>query len=262
MNFKINQQFLQLLFVFMAIFLIAISLLFVDADKNSLKFVQFFSFIGTRITSPVRQIVRCDKLAQKNQILAQKNRKLEGKIAKLNEVEKENKELKKELNVKATENKKKIKATIIGRSSNPSGHVALIDKGRNQGVNKGANVSLPGGILFGQVVTVFSNYSKVIPITNESLSVAAIEQENRVEGVLRGRGAQSKPVFDLMSPDKELKKGPILSSGLDQKFVPGLLIGEIIEIQFYPQESSKRGLLEPAFEFDRVKSVFILSPDV
>lgn len=262
MNFKANQQFFQLFFVFLVLLLVATSLLFVDADKNSPKFVQFFSFIGTRITRPVRQIVRCDKLVQKNQILARKNRKLEGKIAKLNEVKKENKELKEELNVKTTKNREKIKATIIGRSSNPGGQVALINKGRNQGVKKGANVSLPGGILFGQVVTVFSNYSKLIPITNESLSVAALEQESRVEGVLRGRGAQSKPVFDLMSPDKELKKGPILSSGLDQSFIPGLLIGEITEIQFYPQESSKRGVVEPGFEFDRVKSVLILNPDV
>lgn len=259
MNFKISQKNIQPTIIFMLIVLIGIPLFFTQIEDPTFAPVKFFNFIGTKITKPVADFLQCGVKIEENKRLRKKNRMLKSKLASMKKLKRENDKLKKELKVKATEEREKIIAEIIGRSADPRGRIALVNKGKSNGVEKGDNVTLAGGILFGQVVNTFEKYSKVVPITNESLSVAALQQENQIEGVLRGRGSILKPVFDLMSPDKELKKGSILTSGLDQKFIPGLLLGELIEIKFYPQESSKRGVLKVPYNFDQVKTVFIIS---
>lgn len=259
MKSKIDQETIQHFIVLTLLFLIGLSLFFANTDNETPLFFTPFSFIGNQITKPVYNFIQCGKKVETARKLTKENRELRARIAQLKELKKDNEKLKEELNIKSTEEKEKIVGTIIGRSADPNGPIALINKGTKDSVKKGDNVTLPGGIIFGKVVSVYPHHSKVIPITNRSLSVAALHQETRIEGVLKGRAAAKDPVFDLMSPEKELKKGTVLTSGLDQNFIPGLLIGELTELLFYPQESSKRGLVEPAFDFKKVEMVFIIS---
>lgn len=259
MSTKTKRELFQLGLIIVIIFLVGLSLFFSDLKSYDSKIVRFFGFIGTRITRPVYEFAQCGNKLASVKKLTQENRTLRGRIARLKELKKENESLKKELGVAATKGEEKIMAEIIGQSTDPRGPIVLINKGKKHGVKNGDNATLPGGILFGQVINTAPNYAKVIPVTNQSLSVAARHQESRVEGVLRGQGSSKKPVFDLMSSEKELKKGNVISSGRDQKFIPELLIGRIVEVQFYPQESSKRGKVEPAFELDQIESVFVIS---
>lgn len=258
MKLNSNKKFSRLILTLILVLAIGGALFFIDFQRPNTSFANFFSLIGKKITKPVANLAKYKITIEENKKLTKENQKLKAKLAQMGEIKRENEKLRKELNIKTTKDKEKIIANIIGRSSDPRGRVALVNKGENQGVKQGDIVTLAEGILFGKIVTTFKNYSKVAPITNASISVAARQQENRIEGVLRGRGSAKKPVFDLMSPDKELKKGPILTSGLDQKFLPGLLIGELSKIKFYPQESSKRGILEVPYTFNQVESVFII----
>lgn len=224
-------------------------------------FTPFFKgarLIGRKVVYPFKRLVAGQARFAEIEALRQENLALKNSLSDKIEIERENDFLRKALNIKAEQKSKKVLARVIGKRTNLKGAVYLINTGKKDGIKEGQTVVVPGGVLVGRVLGAYEDFAKVLPATNKASSIAVFTQASRVEGVLRGQGKGEKLVLDLISFEKEVAKENVITSGMDQIFVPGILIGKITKVEFLPQESSKQALVEPLFDNTLVEKVFVI----
>lgn len=224
----------------------------------SLPFLKAARFLAQKIVYPFQTIILKQNKSVEIQALKKENLALKGRLSELKEVKKENELLKNHLNVDSPPIPKKVLVHVIGKRADWKGTVYLINAGKKQGIKENQTVILPGGILVGRVLEAYEDFAKVLPVTNKASAIAVFTQDSRVEGILRGQGKQKKLVLDLISFHKEVAKENVITSGMDQIFVPGILIGKITKVEFLPQESSKQALVEPLYNDVLVEKVFVL----
>lgn len=156
----------------------------------------------------------------------------------------ENKELKKEINDlknstkidSLLSDKKVINASIIYRSA-PFWHDYItINKGKKDNIKKGYAVINNDGLV-GEIIKVYSNFSKVRLITNKSNNyISAKFSYNNKEyyGIIKNYDIKTNILYlenvigDL---DNKILGINIVTSGLSSDMPSGLLIGKIIDIK-------------------------------
>ena len=156
----------------------------------------------------------------------------------------ENKELKKEINDlknstkidSLLSDKKVINASIIYRSA-PFWHDYItINKGKKDNIKKGYAVINNDGLV-GEIIKVYSNFSKVRLITNKSNNyISAKFSYNNKEyyGIIKNYDIKTNILYlenvigDL---DNKILGINIVTSGLSSDMPSGLLIGQIIDIK-------------------------------
>lgn len=137
----------------------------------------------------------------------------------------ENLRLKQLLSLK--EHRKDIVAigTVISKGNSRFLKTLWIDKGQNQGVKKGYAAITPNGLI-GKVLSVQSDYSEILLITDPNFSVAVRIDRTQVEGVLSGRGDIC--ILKYVPLEEEILVGDrIVTSGLDGVFPEGILVGAV-----------------------------------
>lgn len=127
-------------------------------------------------------------------------------------------------------------ANVISKGSNKFLKTIWIDKGSNHGIRKGYPVVTPNGLV-GKVISVNSNYSEIILVTDPNFSVAVRIDRNRVEGILTGKG--NSCLLKYIPLEEEVLIGDrIITSGLDEIFPEGILVGAVKSI------NKKKGLFQ------------------
>ncbi len=196
-------------------------------------------------------------LKTKNKALTLELSELEQKNLQLHEQEFENKKLKKLLRMKRQIKIESIGAEVIGYAPSKWERAVIINRGSNDGVKIGSPVLTDEGIA-GQVVALSLNTSKVLLIIDRTSAVAVFLQKSRARGILEGGGKEFCYLkyivknFDIQIGDK------ILTSGLDNVFPKGFLIGYISDFQ-----PSTNGLFDivkaiPAIDFTKLEHVIVL----
>jgi len=206
--------------------------------------LRFFYFIFNKIYQFFKTILFIYKLNKENKHLFQENQKLLARNARLQEIERENKLLREQLNLEFKKNFKLVLASVIGQ-----GQSFLIDKDI---VNKPVIIS--SGILIGKT----EKHGKVKLTTNPQSKINAMIQETRVQGVVQGKHGLGL-IMTLVPNEKEIKKGQIvITSGFAQEFPPGLVIGQIIDIQNNDNQTSQQVLIKPYFNQQDLEKVFVI----
>lgn len=182
---------------------------------------------------------------------------LKYKLDVLREMELENQRLHKLLSLKQSLPLKLVPAKVIARSSENWSSAVIIDKGSRYGVKSGMPVITFAG-LAGRVVDVTASTSKVVLISDPSLSVAALVQRSRQEGVVCGTlGAGI--IMKYLSEDADIKAGDsIISSGLNKTYPKGLFIGEVIEVSRQFSGLSCYALVRPAVNLFNIEEVLVV----
>ena len=78
-----------------------------------------------------------------------------------------------------------VAAEVIGRDPSPWFRTIIVNKGKADGIRKGAPVLVPEGIV-GLVVEVAGNYSKVLLIIDQNSAVDGLIQRSRSRGIVEG----------------------------------------------------------------------------
>ncbi len=170
--------------------------------------------------------------------LRRENRKLLAELSVLKEVEKENKALRKAMELENLEEEERVLVEVFGRDL--SGYSLLIKHGNSE-VNENDPVITPEGVLIGSIREVYKDYSKVKLIIDPDNSFEVrIQNEDEPIGLLKGTGEETL-LLDLLPKDKEIKRGDSVIS-LSQKEMPkgGLFIGEVYEVEDDDIEAFKR----------------------
>lgn len=200
---------------------------------------------------------RIRALSERNLELSQKISNLEVDRSKILELEYENGLLKRELGlIKEDSAKELIPARIIGREPTSFLDYAIINRGEEDGVLKGAAV-LANGVFVGHISEVANRESKVILITSKDSLIQAMLQNSRSKGVLRG--GISGLVLENVSQDVEFEAGEhVVTSGLGGRFKEGILIGRAVSLHTAGSNLFRNIAVEPIIDLGKLEMVFVV----
>jgi rod shape-determining protein MreC len=175
------------------------------------------------------------------------------------QVYQENKRLNNLLALKQKSPYRVIPARVIARSPDSWSSVVIIDKGTSSGIRQGLIARTYLG-LAGRVIETSSSVSKVILINDPNLSVSAIVQRSRQEGLISGTLGSSL-IMRYLPRDADIKvNDTIITSGLTDNFPKGLIIGTVTDVGDEFSGLSRYAIVKPAANLSNVEEVLIISP--
>lgn len=149
---------------------------------------------------------------------------------RLKEIERENRVLKKILEVREGSTQKMIVASVIGEDVKNWNKGIILDKGTEHGISAGTPVISPSGLV-GQVVESTSGSSKVMVINDPSSSVDVYVLGKDIRGIVQGTG-YSVLKLKYVKKNEELETGDrLVTSGRDGVYPRGIPVGMVIRIE-------------------------------
>jgi rod shape-determining protein MreC len=150
-----------------------------------------------------------------------------------------------------------IAAQVIARD--PSGWFKsiLISKGQASGVKVDMAVVNAQGVV-GRVVSVSSDYAKVLLVIDQNSAVDCLIQRSRERGMVKGVSARVCKV-DYLARTSDVAVGDlVVTSGLGGVFPKGILIGRVEKVIEGSGEFFKDVVLTPAVDFGRLEEVLVV----
>lgn len=148
-----------------------------------------------------------------------------------------------------------VAAEVIATSPGDASRAVFIDKGEDAGIAADAAVITPEGVV-GKVIAVFPRTSQVLLVTDTSSGVAAALSQSRVQGIVKGTGQNSVELRYVMKDIPVAVGETILTSGLDQVYPKGLVVGKVAQVKDGNIYKSIR--LRPAVPLERLESVLVV----
>ncbi|MGH9513085.1 MAG: rod shape-determining protein MreC [Terriglobales bacterium] len=150
-----------------------------------------------------------------------------------------------------------IAAQVIGSSGSERSRVVYIDKGAKDGMGKDMPVITADGVV-GKVLQVFRSSSEVLLIDDQTSGVGTILERSRLQGVLIGK-PDGEVVLDKIMNDEQVQPGEkVLTSGGDEIFPKGLLVGTVEKVLPGP-ESFLSIKVKPAADLGRLEEVLVIT---
>jgi rod shape-determining protein MreC len=149
-------------------------------------------------------------------------------------------------------------------SEDPSGvdRILIIDQGRDAGIRTGMAVVSPE-FFVGQVTSVDANRSRVTLILDASAQIGGMLQDSGEEGVVYGRW-QAGGLIEMrhIDADAVVEEGElVVTSGRTARVPPGLIIGQVSEVELDVQADTQTVRLTPMLDFRAVQSVTVILSD-
>lgn len=178
-------------------------------------------------------------------------------LVHLREIELENERLRHLLDFRPRIRDDVLPARVIGRDALGASRSFVIDRGTNDGVERGAAVLAPEGVV-GHVFLAGHQASRVLLVTDHNSGVAAIVQRTRARGIVEGRiggGCGLK----FVKRTESLEAGDlVITSGVDGIFPKGLPIGRISTIDKRGPGLFQYAYVEPTVDFDVLEEVLVV----
>jgi rod shape-determining protein MreC len=178
-------------------------------------------------------------------------------LVHLHEIELENDRLRRLLEFRGRVRDDVIAARVIGRDALGASRSFVIDRGTNDGVERGAAVLAPDGVV-GHVFLAGRRASRVLLVTDHNSGVDAIVQRTRARGIVEGRvggGCGLK----FVKRTESLEEGDlVITSGVDGIFPKGLPIGRIVDIDRRGPGLFQYAIIEPTVDFDVLEEVLVV----
>ena len=157
----------------------------------------------------------------------------------------------------------KIAATIISKDPGNWYDTFMIDKGSNDGVRVDNNV-IAGRGLAGIVTEVGPTWATVRAIIDDSSNVSAMTVSTSdncvVEGDLELIDEGKLSFTQLYDRENRVTVGErIVTSNISEKFVEGLFIGYVSEIQQDSNNLTKSGTIVTPVDFQHLREVFVIT---
>lgn len=194
---------------------------------------------------------------------AELKKELENKsieLSRLEMVQKENDELTSLLDVSSRHKQYTMVASnIIAKDTGNWYDTFTIDKGSKDGLAKNM-VVMTGSGLVGRISECGYNYAKVITIINDTDAISAkslrTDDLGYISGDLSNKGMCKMEYIDNMA---ELTAGDeVITSNLSEIFPPGITIGYISDISSDKNALTKVASVKPAVDFKHLESVMVI----
>lgn len=222
-------------------------------------FARFFSGAGFWFSEKFSFFSNIGKMKIENEKLFDENLKLKFELAKLKDIESENKVLRNELDLMDRKDFETRASLVIGKTLSKNRKIIYLDKGQNDGIKEGDPVIVSGGILVGKISKIYSSSSEAELILDNNNKVNAEVQEAGIKGIVQGEYGTSA-VMDMIPQSAKIEKGQtIITSGLGGLFPRGLLIGYIKETGLTVDQLFQKASLDLPIQFNNLRMVWVIT---
>lgn len=157
----------------------------------------------------------------------------------------------------------KVAARIISKDPGNWYDTFMINRGSNDGIRVDNNV-IAGKGLVGIVTEVGSNWATVRAIIDDSSNVSAMtvgtDDTCVVEGKLELIDEGKLRFSQLYDKDNKVTVGErVVTSNISDKYVEGLFIGYVSEIELDTNNLTKTGTIVTPVDFQHLKDVFVIT---
>lgn len=157
----------------------------------------------------------------------------------------------------------KTAAHVIGRDSGNWFSTFTIDKGSNDGITVDMNV-LAGSGLVGIVTEVGPTWARVRSIIDDSTNISGMVLSTSDTCIVSGNlslMSTGQIAFDQMeNNDNAVAVGDqIVTSYISDKYLQGILIGSISEINVDSNNLTRSGYITPAVDFRNIQEVLVIT---
>jgi rod shape-determining protein MreC len=215
------------------------------------------SKVGQKINGANYFLKNFNNVWNENQKLSKENSFLLQRMARMAELELENKRLNKLLDFSNKFPKILLAAAVIGQDPSNWSQYIIIDKGGKNNITTDMVVITTDG-LAGRVAKVWPDVSKVQLIIDRNSGVGAMVQRTRANGVAAGM-IKNMCEFKYFDDKEDLLEGDILiTSGLGMVYPKGIVIGKVTKIEQRSLNLSRYIEVSPYVNFSKMEEVFIL----
>lgn len=167
-----------------------------------------------------------------------------------------------ELDAKYTDYEK-VAARVIASDTNNWFYSFIVDKGTDDGIVTGMNV-MAGNGLVGIISETGKNWSRVRSVIDDNCNVSGMSIETQdtciVSGDLKLMKEHGVIRVEMISMDASFQEdSEIVTSHISDKYLQGILIGYIQNIEVDSSNMSKTAYLIPAVDFERLDEVLIVT---
>ncbi len=219
--------------------------------------------IGSWVTSVSDNLTKLRDVMEKNDELQAQVDELTTQLSTYQMEQYDIEDMRKLLDLDEQYKYEKIGASIIGKDAGNWFDTFIIDKGSEDGIEVDMNV-IAGSGLVGIVTNVGPNYANVRSIIDDRNSVSAMvlttSDKCFVNGDLEMMSEKQVIGFsDLIDEDGKAAIGDqVVTSYTSSKYLPGLLIGQISELNMDSNNLTKSGTITPAVDFEHIKNVLVI----
>ncbi|MGE3268681.1 MAG: rod shape-determining protein MreC [Chloroflexota bacterium] len=234
---------------------------------------------GTRVLEPVQGGVtgvlgqiedvttvvrRMTELSTQNEQYREEIDRLQSEIARLRELEVENRDLRNLLGLKQRAGTGELSPVrVVARDPSPFVQAITIDRGSDDGIKEGMTVISWRGVV-GRVNRVGPSSSKVLLITDTSSSISGRVQssESRVTGIIKGR-PEGGLVMQRIPQEETLQTGEtVVTSDFGGLMPEGLVIGQVVQIRRKDVDVMQEAIIEPSADMKRLERLYVLLASV
>lgn len=225
--------------------------------------------VGYALNERVEKVVdfyfNFNKVRLENESLKQKLAGYEDQIRHVNELEKENVELKAMFQYKDRHAEYNYVGTnVINRSLNGLSPTYTLDKGSLDGIRKGMIVITYEG-LAGQITEVYERHSILETISSENVRVSVVSAGKKdFEGMLSGTtilGRSNMSRVTEMSLEANIEPGDdMVTSGIGGFYPPDIYVGKIESVAEDRGKLMKTAIVKPVVQFTGGERFFIVLP--
>ena len=213
----------------------------------------------SEVTSLVKKYFFLLGLREENLQLKTKNSQLLSQQSLLTEIQQENKRLKQALTLYEDSPFSLLPAQVTAKDFLYRNDLITINKGSRHGIKKYMGVIHPAGVV-GYIFRTTPHSSQVITLLNKLSSLPAINQNNRIHGLIEYYKDEnlSFKYFNLKNTVKIFQKNDIIVTSATNQFPPGLPVGSIQKLQNKTQDLIPTIIVHPYVPFSSLEEVFIL----
>lgn len=155
-----------------------------------------------------------------------------------------------------------VPANVISEDPKGVERILIIDQGHDAGIRTGMAVVSPE-FFVGQVTSVDDNRARVTLVLDASAQIGGMLQDSGAEGVVYGRW-QAGGLIEMrhIDADAEVEVGElVVTSGRTARVPPGLIIGQVSEVELDMQADTQTVILTPMLDFRALQSVTVILSD-
>ena len=190
--------------------------------------------------------------------LERANATLRAEQNQIDDVTRENENLRKLLALRDRYHLNTVPAEVIGVSPSNFERTVIIDRGSRQGVKKDMAV-VSGDGLVGRVVKVGRSNAVILLLLDRSSAVASRIASSGETGLLEGDDSET-PKLELFNPDAVVSVGDrVVTSGYDRGlYPPGIPIGTVVKAPPAANNLSRTVTIRPAVDFSSLDYVLLV----
>ena len=182
--------------------------------------------LGARVAVVLRDGADFPHLRAQNDHLRATVGQLTRQLTRFQEMAQENARLRKLLDLRALPEARWVAVRVVGLSPAPGTRAVILDQGARAGLHPETPVVVPEGLV-GKVVTVRSQSSLAVLMTDPNFRAGCIIERSRETGVLAG-SMDGRLWVQWLSANADVAVGDVvLTSGLGGVFPKGLRIGTV-----------------------------------